>query len=127
SHVLATVGKFTRAPFNFNVTLEAMEQRRDAKVLARPNVAVIDGEEASIFIGDILRYERLESVTATGQTFTIETVPVGVALLCRPRVNAGGDITLRIHPVVSNVTAFVGRNRDIPITASREADTSLIM
>lgn len=119
-------GAFGRTPFDFDVTLEAMEQNKDARVLARPNISVVDGEEASIFIGDILRYERLESVTAVGQTFTIETVPVGVALLCRPRVN-GTDITLRVHPVVSTVTGFTGRNGDIPITASREADSTIKM
>lgn len=121
-------GGWARAPFNWQVTLDAMEQRRDARVLARPNVSVVDGEEATIFIGDILRYERLVSVTDAGlQTFTIESVPVGVALLCRPRVNTDGAITLKVHPVVSTVTAFTGRNRDIPVTASREADSTLMM
>ena len=120
-------GGWARAPFNWSVTLEALEQTRDAKILAKPNIAVIDGEEASIFIGDILRYERLSSQTAVGDTFTIETVPVGVALLCRPRVNADGKITLRVHPVVSTVTGFTGRNRDIPITASREAESTIMV
>ncbi len=120
-------GKYFRAPFNWSATLEAMETSRDAKILAKPNIAVIDSEEASIFIGDILRYERLESNTAAGQTFTIETVPVGVALLCRPRVNDGGEITLRVHPVVSTVSGFTGRNKDIPITSSREAESIIRM
>jgi type IV pilus assembly protein PilQ len=97
-------------------------------VLARPNIAVIDSQPATIFIGDILRYERLVSVTDSGlQTFTIESVPVGVALLCRPRVNDEGTITLQVHPVVSTVTGFSGRNRDIPVTASREADSTIMM
>lgn len=110
----------------FQILIQALERRTDAKILARPNISVIDGEEASIFIGDILRFERLESVTAVGQVFTIETVPVGIALLCRPRIN-DGKITLRVHPVVSRVTGFTGRNNDIPITASREADSTIIM
>lgn len=111
---------------SLSVNIEALEQNREAKVLARPNISVVDGEEASIFIGDILRFERLEAVTLTGPTFTIETVPVGVALLCRPRVN-DGRITLRVHPVVSTVTSFTGRNRDIPITSSREAESVIMM
>ena len=49
-----------------------------------------------------------------------------MALLCRPRV-AGDEIILKVHPVVSNVTGFTGRNRDIPITASREADSTVKM
>jgi general secretion pathway protein D len=115
----------TRTPFEVN--FQAFEQQKDVKVLARPNISVIDGEEASIFIGDIIRYERLESNGVSGQTFTIETVPVGVALLCRPRLNSDGRITLNVHPVVSTVTGFTGRNQDIPITSSREASSVLLM
>jgi type II secretory pathway component GspD/PulD (secretin) len=119
-------GSFGRSPFDFKATLEAIQTDKDTRVLAKPNISVVDGEESSIFIGDILRYERVESVTAVGSQFTIETVPVGVALLCRPRVN-DGEITLKVHPVVSTVTGFTGRNGDIPITASREADSTIRM
>jgi type II secretory pathway component GspD/PulD (secretin) len=119
-------GSFGRTPFQFDVALDAIQTDKDSRVLAKPNISVVDGEESSIFIGDILRYERVESVTAVGSQFTIETVPVGVALLCRPRIN-DGDITLKVHPVVSTVTGFTGRNGDIPITASREADSTIRM
>lgn len=116
-------GGWSRLPFNWQITLEALEEQRKAKTLARPNIAVVDGEEASVFIGDILRYERLASQDQGVLTFTIETVPVGVALLCRPRIADNGEILLRVHPVVSAVTDFTGRNRDIPVTTSREAET----
>jgi general secretion pathway protein D len=116
-------GAFGRTPIGFDVALEALEERREAKILARPNIAVIDGEEATIFIGDVFRYERLSSVTDSGQqVFTVEEIPIGVALLCRPRIT-DGQVTLRVHPVVSNIRTFTGRNNDIPVTASREAET----
>jgi len=118
-----TLGHWARLPFDWQVTLEAMSQSRDARVLARPNISVIDGEESTIFIGDILRYERLVSVSESGQqVFTIESVPVGVALLTRPRIT-DDTVTLRVHPVVSTVSGFTGANRDIPITATREAES----
>jgi type II secretory pathway component GspD/PulD (secretin) len=120
-------GAFGRTPFNFSVALNALERSTDAKILSRPNITVVDGEEASIFIGDILRYERLSSVSDNGQQiFTIENVPVGVALLCRPRIN-GNRVTLKVHPTVSTIKDFGGRNNDIPITASREADTTVVL
>ena len=31
--------------------------------------------------------------------------PIGIILLIRPRINADGDVTLRVHPVVSTITA----------------------
>lgn len=116
-------GAFRRSAFGFNVDFEALETRTDLKILAKPNISVIDGEEASIFIGDIVRFERLQSVSDAGQqVFTIEEVPVGVALLCRPRVT-DNEVTLRVHPTVSFIKRFTGRNDDVPITSSREAET----
>ena len=122
------LGGFARTPFGFTATLEAKQQQIEAKILARPNISVIDGEEASMFIGDIIRYERVSSVTENGQQIvTVESIPVGVALLCRPRVNADGKITLRVHPVVSTVSGFTGQRGDLPITSSREADSTVLM
>jgi len=117
------VGAFRRSAFGFNVDFEALDTQSNLKILAKPNIAVIDGEEASIFIGDIVRYERLQSVSDAGQqSFTIEEVPVGVALLCRPRVT-DDEVMLRVHPTVSFIKKFTGRNGDVPITSSREAET----
>lgn len=126
---LLKFGPYTRSPFNVDVLFNAQDTTTDFKVLARPNVSVVDGEEASIFIGDIIRYERLTSVTDNGQQqFSIESVPVGVALLCRPRVNMEkGDITLRLHPVVSSLTAFTGRRNDIPQTSTRETESTIVL
>jgi type II secretory pathway component GspD/PulD (secretin) len=119
-------GRFFRTPFNLDITLRALETQRVAKLLANPRISVVDSEDASIFIGDLLRYRVLSSVTAAGSTFTIETVPVGVALLVRPRIHDDGNITLKVHPVVSTVTALIGEER-IPQTASREADSTIRM
>ncbi|MBI3909672.1 MAG: hypothetical protein HY320_01905 [Armatimonadetes bacterium] len=118
-------GKLARGAFDFDMVLNLMEERREAKLLANPKIAVLDSEEASIFIGDLLRFRVLASITTGGQQeFTVKEVPVGIALLVRPRVNTGGEITLKVHPTVSTVTGFVGPER-IPQTASREADSTI--
>jgi type II secretory pathway component GspD/PulD (secretin) len=119
-------GRFLRTPFDLTATLSALETQRLAKLLANPKVSVVDSQDASIFIGDLLRYRVLQSVTAAGSNFTVETVPVGVALLVRPRVHDDGYITLKVHPVVSTVTDFIGPEK-IPQTASREADSTIRM
>jgi len=121
-------GGFVRAPFDFSTTLTLMETKKIAKLLAEPNVQMMDGTSASIFIGDILRFETLSTVTDGGsQQFNVEVVPVGIALLVRPRLNEDNTITMRVHPVVSTVTGFTGRFNDIPITASRETDSTVII
>jgi type II secretory pathway component GspD/PulD (secretin) len=53
----------------------------------------------------------------------VEEVPVGIALLVRPRVNnETGEITMNIKPAVSTITSI---DQGIPQTATREASTTL--
>jgi len=120
-------GRFIRTPFDIDVTLNALQENRAARLLANPRISVIDGEDASIFIGDLLRFRVLQSVTSGGnEQFTVQEVPVGIALLVRPHVHPDGNVTLKVHPVVSTVTSFVGPER-IPQTATREADSTIRM
>ncbi len=119
------VGVLTRSPINFNATINALIRNTKAKVLAEPKIAVIDGEDASIFIGDTIRYRVLSTVSTGGQqVFDVKEVPVGIVLLVRPRVNADGMVTLKVNPVVSTITAFVGPEQ-LPQTASREANSTI--
>lgn len=115
-------GRFTRGPINFAAQLRYLETRNRGKTLARPHISVIDNEDASIFIGQILRFQ-LESTGALGaQTVEVEEIPVGITLLVRPRVNGNDEITMKIKPVVSTVLPTVG---GLPQTATREADSTL--
>jgi type II secretory pathway component GspD/PulD (secretin) len=119
------IGTVMNAGFNFDATINALIQNRAAKILAEPKIAVIDGEDASIFIGDTFRYRVLATITDAGQQiFDIREVPVGIVLLCRPRVNTEGFVTLKVNPVVSTITSFFGPER-IPQTASREANSTI--
>ncbi len=119
----APIGDFGRLPWDFSARLDAMIQNKKAKILATPRIAVVDSSDANIFIGDLIRYTVLREVNPiTGNIFDVETVPVGIALLVRPRVNTDGYITIKIHPVVSIVTGYIA---GIPQTSSREADSTL--
>ena len=98
-----------------------MVTNRDSKLLASPNISVVNDQDASIFIGDTLRFQTLAtSGPNTGNQFTVVEVPVGIVLLVHPRVNDDGNITLRVHPVVSTVTGFTA---GLPQTSSRETET----
>lgn len=116
-------GRFDRDPLRLALQLQYLETRGISKTLANPRISVIDNEGANIFIGDILRFQTLALASATaGQSFTVQEVPVGIALLVRPRVNDNREITMNVHPVVSTLT---GQVQGLPQTASREADTTL--
>jgi type II secretory pathway component GspD/PulD (secretin) len=116
-------GRFARSPLNFAAQLQFLQTQNRAKTLANPRISVVDNEDANIFIGDVLRFQVLAITSATtGNAFTVQEVPVGIALLVRPRVNDNGEITIKVHPVVSTLTSLV---QGLPQTAAREADTTL--
>src|SRR5207249_11934277 len=53
----------------------------------------------------------------------LSQVPVGIALLVRPRIDENGEVTLKVHPMVSQVTSFSDQGQ--PTISSREADTTV--
>lgn len=111
-------------PLGFNATLSAMVTNKEAKILAKPHVSVKDNDNASIFIGDTYRVQ-LSNSGITGNLVTVQEFPVGILLLVRPRVNADGRITMRVHPQVSTITAIGAGG--FPQTSQREADTTLVV
>lgn len=114
-------GSFSRVPWSFTGVLSAMITKGDAKLLANPNVTVVNDQDASVFIGDTLRFQTLAvSSPTTGNQFTVVEVPVGIVLMVHPRINDDGNVTMRVHPVVSTVTGLIN---GLPQTSSREAET----
>jgi len=108
---------------DFTAAVKALVTQKKANLLANPNISCVDNEDASIFIGELRRFRGSTVVSpGVGTVQGTETVPVGVALLVRPRIHPDGNITLKVHPVVSTVLSTVD---GLPQTASREADTTV--
>jgi type II secretory pathway component GspD/PulD (secretin) len=118
-------GEFSRVPWDFTGVLSAMVTNKDAKILAKPRIQVVDNRDANIFIGDTIRARIAQATGLGAQTVEIVEFPIGIVLLIRPRVNADGNITMRIHPVVSTITAVDAQN--VPQTSSREAETTVMV
>jgi len=118
-------GQFSRLPWNFNALLDAMVVKKEAKILAKPSVMVIDGDESNVFIGDTIRARLAQAGGLGTQTIEIAEFPVGIILLFRPRINVDGNITMRVHPVVSTITSIDDDN--IPQTSTREAETTVLI
>jgi type II secretory pathway component GspD/PulD (secretin) len=115
----------SRVPNMATVTLDALFKNDKAKLLARPNVAALDGQKASMFIGDTIKYVESITQTSTGQNITTATINVGVILSLTGRASDDGYITLYLHPEVSSVTQWlaVPGGGSLPQLASRFADT----
>lgn len=118
------LGQISRLPINFTATLDAMVSHSDAKLLASPSMQVLNNEEANFFIGDQLSFPVTTSGTLGSQNTVIQTYNIGIGLNVRPRVNSDGNITLRLNPVVQNLTSI---QNGLPQTSSREATTVVMV
>lgn len=101
-------------------TLAALVQEGRARVLSAPRVAVIDGNKATVNLGEEV---PIPQVDTTGRiTFTFK--PIGVVLEITPRLNRDGLITTTISPEVSSVIQFLQTPAGpVPRIASRKATT----
>jgi len=106
--------------------LRALVTEDKAHILSAPRIATLDGNKATILLGD-----RVPIFTVTTQagvtTTTVTFVDVGVKMEVTPRVNTDGLITLSIKPEVSAVAAIVTGpgGQQAPRVATRSADTML--
>jgi general secretion pathway protein D len=117
-------GQVGRKATSITSTLKALVTSKKAKLLAEPNISAINNEDASIFIGDLIRFRGSTFTPGNGGAVQgVDAIPIGIALLLRPRIHPDGQVTLKVHPVVSAATSS---NADgLPQTSSREADTTV--
>jgi type II secretory pathway component GspD/PulD (secretin) len=98
------------------------------KALASPKVATMNNQTAIVKVARQDVYftsEISQGETTTLQSFTPNTIDVGVILDVTPQIGGGGDITMNIHP---SITAEYDRvaapdGTEFPLLRIREADT----
>jgi type II secretory pathway component GspD/PulD (secretin) len=90
-------------------------------VIARPNVTAIDGREAVVFVGDVVRYIKNLQSSQNGTTVEIGEEEVGVKLNVLARVGEDKTITMDVQPTVSFIKDFVptGNGGKVPTTSVR--------
>ncbi len=122
------IGSFTYntvgvLPKNFALTLRALERTGKARVRARPQLAVVNGNSANIFIGQ-QRFIQTQT-NNFGQTQTrIQPVDVGVKLAVTPLTGGNGEVTTTIAPEVSNITEQ-DQLTGLPVLSTRNANTTV--
>ncbi|MFH1753539.1 MAG: secretin N-terminal domain-containing protein, partial [Candidatus Omnitrophota bacterium] len=121
-----TGGQFTLSAFDFKglkltATIDALIRDGKANLLASPSIAVLNGQEARIIIGE--RYPiRQRTQTTTGTTESTMFVDIGTTLRVTPQINSDGYITMRVHPEVSSLEEQLDAG---PRITTREADTTV--
>ena len=120
-------GTIFRSPYSIEVALDALENDNRARILARPNLSALDGQSATVFIGDQIKYVISIQNTPTGQNVQTETATVGITLKVTGKSSPDGTITLYVHPEVSAVSTYLnlGNGITLPQISTRFVDTTI--
>ena len=119
---------FTRTANVFRAAIDLMINDGNARVLANPKIATLNGREATMLVGTRVPYTVIGTVFAGGGAAPVERVEreeVGVKLKITTLINADGYITTEITPEVSSIIGFKGVNNDLPVVATRQASTTV--
>lgn len=137
---LAFGGVFSMA-LNFNdfqAFIELLQGQGDVQVLSSPRISTVNNQKAVIKVGsDEFFVTDISSDTTTGTStnsstdVTLTPFFSGIALDVTPQIDVEGQITLHIHPTVSEVVDqtkeinVFGVNQSIPVAFStvRESDS----
>jgi len=114
---------------NLGATLEALESRQLAEVLAQPNIIAANGKEASFLAGGQFPYPQVQgSASAVGGAVTIEFKEYGVRLNFIPTITPRGTIRLQVAPEVSTLDFTNGiqiSGFDVPGIDTRRVNTEV--
>lgn len=122
------LGNFSRVAQVYRVAMDLAIRNGNARVLANPKIATLNGREASMLVGSRIPFVISGTIFAGGGAATSQQVQreeVGVKLSITPLINADGYITTVIKPEVSSVIGFKGQNEDLPVVATRQAVTTV--
>lgn len=123
---------------DFQSFVELLETQGDVQVLSSPRISTVSNQKAVIKVGsDEFFVTDISSDTTTGTTtnstsdITLTPFFSGIALDVTPQIDPTGQITLHIHPTVSEVVDqnkeinVFGINQTIPVAFStvRESDS----
>ncbi len=94
--------QFSRQLNAFDITLDFLMKRNKAKVLAHAQLTTLNNREATILIGETLRF-----AVSSRENAIIVTDSVGIKLHITPTINSDGYITVKVNPEVSSIVELV--------------------
>ena len=115
---------------NLGLLAHALEANANANILSKPNLLMLDNEEAKIVIGQNVPFVTGQYAQTGGSSTvtpfqTIERQDVGLTLKVKPQISEGNTVKLQIHQEVSSVLDATG---SAGITTNkRSIDTSVLV
>jgi pilus assembly protein CpaC len=116
-----------RPDLNLGATLQDLEQKSIAQILAEPNLMARSGEPAKFLAGGEFPFPVVQGGTGNGTAVTIVFKPFGVKLEFTATV-VGDEIRLKIAPEVSTLdfsNAVVISGFEVPALSTRRAETDV--
>jgi general secretion pathway protein D len=108
---------------DINTIVQALHEANDARLLADPNVVVVDHEKAKIQIVTEIPYQERTQTSQGGDIGTTAFREVGVMLEVTPHMSDDGTIEMQVMPTFSRLTGFTPGDNPQPIIDSRIAET----
>ncbi len=99
------------------------------KVLASPQLMVLDNQKAQIKVGDKISVQTQSQsgvTTSTGVLNSFQYLETGILLSVTPRINSGGQVTLEVNQEVSSPGPRTNAS-DNPDIASRSVQTTVVV
>lgn len=97
---------------NFTSTVQALSEQGNVQILSSPRVSALNNQKAVIKVGNDEFYvtnvstSNTQTIGAVTPTQDVELTPFfsGISLDVTPQIDQRGNVTLHIHPSVSEVT-----------------------
>jgi pilus assembly protein CpaC len=113
---------------NFGLTLQDLQNKNIAQILAEPTITTLSGQKASFLAGGEFPFPVVQGSSGGLTSITIQFRPYGVKVEFTPVVNDDGTILLKVAPEVSaldytNAVTITGYT--VPAISTRRADTQV--
>ncbi len=127
---------------NFASLISFLESQGDVHVLSSPRIATINNQKAVLKVGTdefFVTGVSTSTIASTGATTTVPEVTLnpffsGIALDVTPQIDENSNITLHIHPSVSDVSTVTklinigtGQTISLPLASSKVSETDSIV
>jgi len=110
--------------FDLNTAIVALSNAKDSRLLADPNIVVMENEPAMISIISEIPFQQLTQTAQGGNIGTTAFREAGVKLEVTPRIDGDGMIQLDVTPEFSRLTGFTPEDNQ-PIIDRRIAQTTV--
>jgi pilus assembly protein CpaC len=113
---------------NIGLSLQDLENKQVAQILAEPTITTLSGQKASFLSGGEFPFPVIQGSSGGLTSITIQFRPYGVKLDFTPVVNEDGTIQLKVAPEVSALdytNAVTISGYTIPAISTRRAETQV--